>query len=551
MSVLLAASASAQTPVPVPRIEPAATPYLLFFRSQAVGRDEVSVIQTADGWIVRGASRQGPPMDVTTRVAEVIYDSDWRPKSLLIDGVVRGQDVTLKTTFADGKASNVIAVQGVPQTKVDPASPDAVVLPNTFLGAYAALARKLRGQAAGAELRAYIAPQGEVPITVVGVASERIDTPKARIAATRYALVVKNPPPGGDVPLAIWTDAESDLLRMSVPAQQLELAREDISSTASRTVSFSLPGDESVQIPASGFNIAATLTHPPNAAGRLPVLVLIAGSGPLDRDETVAGIPVFGHMARDLAANGFLVVRYDKRGVGQSGGRTEAVTLADYADDVRSILSWLEKRKDVDRKRMGLVGHSEGAGIAMLAAGRDDQRVRAVALLAGFSSTGAAIVLEQQRHLLDRSKADPATRQSKIALQEKIHAAVLSGTGWEGVPDELRRTADTPWFHSFLSFDAATAMKDVKRPILILQGERDTQVLPYHADQIAALARARKKKADVSVVKLPDVNHLFVAAKTGEVEEYASLGPDARVAEAATSAIATWMMSTMGAGKPK
>ena len=223
LSVLLAASVAAQTPVPRPRPEPAPTPYLLFFQAQPVGRDEVSVIQSADGWIVRGASRQGPPMDVTTRVAEVIYDAEWRPKSLLIDGVVRGQDMTLKTTFADGKASNVIAVQGVPQASVDAASPDAVVLPNMFLGAYAALARKLHGTAAGAELHAYIAPQGEVSITVTAVASERFDTPKARIAATRYSLVVNNPPPGSAVPLSIWTDSASDLLRMSVPSQQLEL----------------------------------------------------------------------------------------------------------------------------------------------------------------------------------------------------------------------------------------------------------------------------------------------------------------------------------------
>ena len=549
LSVLLAASASAQTPIPVPRVDPAATPYLLFFQSQAVGRDEVSVIRTAEGWTIRGASRQGPPMDVTTRIAEVLYDADWRPKSLLIDGVVRGQDITLKTTFAGGKASNIIAVQGEPQTKVDVASPDAVVLPNSFLGSYAALARKLQGKTAGAQLRAYVAPQGEVPITLMAVTSERIDTPKAKIAATRYALVVNNPPPGGDVPLSIWTDAASDLLRMSVPSQGLELAREDIASTAARTVSFSLPGDESVQIPASGFNLAATITRPPNAVGRLPALVLIAGSGPLDRDETVAGIPVFGHMTRDLVAAGFLVVRYDKRGVGQSGGRTEAVTLGDYADDVRSIVMWLDKRKDVDPKRIGLIGHSEGAGIAMLAAAREDKRVRAVALLAGISSTGAAVVLEQQRRLLDRSKADEPTRQSKIALQQKIHAAVLTGTGWDGVPAELRRTADTPWFHSYLSFDAATAMKGVKQPILILQGERDTQVLPYHADKLAELARARKGKADVQEVKVPDVNHLFVVAKTGEVEEYATLGPGAQVSDAVTSATATWMMKTLGAGK--
>ena len=100
---------------------------------------------------------------------------------------------------------------------------------------------------------------------------------------------------------------------------------------------------------------------------------------------------------------------------------------------------------------------------------------------------------------------------------------------------------DTPWFQSFLSFDAAQVMKDVKQPVLIVQGDLDRQVLPYHADGLSELARARKGKADVQVAKIPGVNHLFVAAKTGEVDEYGSLGPDAKVSEAATSAIATWM----------
>ena len=130
---------------------------------------------------------------------QIDYDLQWRPKSLLVDGIVRGQDVTLKTTFDGTKASNVIAVQGAPQSKVDAVSADPVVLPNTFLGSYAALARRLQGKTAGAELRAYIAPQAEVTVRVVSAAPERIETPKGIINATRYALTFNNPPPAGDL----------------------------------------------------------------------------------------------------------------------------------------------------------------------------------------------------------------------------------------------------------------------------------------------------------------------------------------------------------------
>ncbi len=121
-------------------------------------------------------------------------------------------------------------------------SADTIPLPNTFLGSYAALAARLRGKAAGAELKAYIAPQGEVPITVTAVASDRIDTPRAQIQATRYTLTVVNPQPVGDVAMTVWADANGGLLRLSVPSQALEVAREDIASAASRTATFSVPG---------------------------------------------------------------------------------------------------------------------------------------------------------------------------------------------------------------------------------------------------------------------------------------------------------------------
>jgi pimeloyl-ACP methyl ester carboxylesterase len=543
--VLLASTAWAQTPGLLPLPDPAGTAYLVFFRAVPVGREDVLVTQTADGWVIRGSSRLGPPIDITTRVAEVIYDPSWRPRSLLVDGIVRGQDVTLKTTFADGKASNVIAVQGAPQSKVDTVAVDTIPLPNAFLGSYAALAVRLRGKAVGAELKAYIAPQGESPVTVTAVASDRIETPRAHIPATRYTITLGNPPPAGDLVMNIWTDANGGLLRLSVPAQTLEVAREDIASAASRTAAFSVPGDEPVPIPASGFNLASTITKPPKPSGPLPAVVLIGGSGATDRDETVAGIPIFGQLARDLVAAGFFVVRYDKRGIGQSGGRAESVTLSDYAEDARSIVEWLKKRKDVDKKRIALIGHSEGGLVALQVAARERDDVAAIVTIAAPSTNGSALVLEQQKHALARMKIDDAERQSKIALQERINAAVAGKGTWDDVPANVRRQAETPWFQSFLAFEPGEALKDTGQPILVAQGELDSQVQPYHADKLAEMARARKRKADVQVLKVPGVNHLLVPAKTGEVDEYGSLGSDAQVSPALTSGIATWLTKTL------
>ena len=543
--LFLASPAAAQTPAAAPD---GSTQFLVFFRSQPVGREEVTVLKQPDGWVVRGTSRLGQPIDITSRVAEVHYDLEWRPISLHIDSIVRGQDVSLKTTFANGRATNAIAIQGKVQPKEDPVAADTIVLPNAFLGSYAALARRLQGTSAGAVLRAYIAPQAEVPLAVVSVTPERIETPKSVINVTRYALIMRNPPPMGDLPMNLWADQNGSLIRMQIPSQSIELAREDIASAASRTTAFSLPGDESVTIPALGFNLAATITRPKTTAPA-PALILIGGSGPTDRDETVAGIPVFGQLAQHLVDAGFVVVRYDKRGVGQSGGRAESATIADFAEDARWVLNWLEKQKGIDKDRIGVIGHSEGALAAMLLAGRERGKVGAIALVAGPSTDGATVVLEQQKLMLSKMPIDDAQRAEKVALQEKINTAVMKGTGWNDIPEAARRIADTPWFYSFLTFDPRKAMNDTRQPVLIVQGELDTQVQPYHADKLAEFARARRTKAAVEVVKIPGVNHLLVPAKTGDVSEYGTLGSDAKISPQVTAAIAAFMTKALSTSR--
>ena len=519
--------------------------YTVFVRARPIGQERVAVMQTADGWVVRGGTQLGPPLDLTTKTAEIHYDREWRPTRMLLEGMARGQAFNIKTTFADGNATSALSQGDTQSTKTDPVSPDVVVLPNAFLGSYAALAQRLVTAKVGDTLRGYIAPQGEVPLRIDGVFDERIETPKEAIAAKRYVLMVSNPAPAGDMPMTVWIDARGTLLRMSIPSQALDLAREDVASAGTRTTSFSIPGDEPARIPAAGFNLAATVTKPSGATGPLPALILIGGSGQGDRDGFVAGIPMLGQIAADLVRGGFFVVRYDKRGVGQSGGRTETATITDYAEDVRAIVTWLEKqRKDVDKKRIGVVGHSEGAWIAMTVAARD-KRIAAVAMIAGVGTTGGELVLEQQQHLLKLSGSSDEERQAKIELQRRINEATVKGSGWEGVPDELRNAADTPWFRSFLAFDPARVMRDVRQPVLVVQGELDTQVAPHHADRLADLARSRNRKVPVDVARIPQVNHLLVPAATGEISEYPSLR-DKTVSPVATAAIATWMARNMG-----
>jgi pimeloyl-ACP methyl ester carboxylesterase len=269
-------------------------------------------------------------------------------------------------------------------------------------------------------------------------------------------------------------------------------------------------------------------------------VILVPGPGPVDRDETVAGISVFAQVANALADAGFVVIRYDKRGVGQSGGREESATMKDYAEDVRAVVEFLRKRKDIDQQRIALVGHSEGGLVGMMTAADAKKRVAALVLMATPGTTGAELVLEQQRHLLDRMALPEDEKRDRMELQEKIQKAVMSGKGWESIPAGYRRQADTPWFRTFLLFDPARAMAKVAQPIMVIQGDRDRQVAARHAQLLADAASARKKNPGADLLIVEGINHLLVPATTGEVEEYGTL-QDKNVSPKVLDALASWL----------
>jgi len=300
-------------------------------------------------------------------------------------------------------------------------------------------------------------------------------------------------------------------------------------------------------IPATGFNLGATLTRPANAVpgARLPAVILLAGSGVADRDGLALGVPTLGQLAGALANAGFLAVRYDKRGYGQSGGRSESATIADYAEDARSVFNWLRERRDVDRDGIAVVGHSEGAWVAMLLASRE-RRVAAVVSIAAPASTGAELVLEQQRYVLEQGNTPEAERAAKIDLQHRINNAVINGRGWEGIPDDLRKQADTPWFQSLLQFDPARVIGNVRQPILLVHGALDRQVPVAHVERLADLARKERRSAAVDVVTVRGVNHLLVPATTGHVSEYGTLA-DRNVSPEVSTAVTTWLARTLQA----
>ena len=293
----------------------------------------------------------------------------------------------LSTSFALTTAINEITQNGVTNSKTDQISARTVVLPTNVFGGYEALAARLANASLGTELQTYVAANAEVKVSVKAISDESVTTPAGIVKTRKYELVVHNV--GATASMTVAVDDRARLARLEMPSAHLSVVRNDLAGVSARTLTAKNPTDSDVSIPANGFSIAGTMTRPP-VLGRLrhPTVVLITGSGPVDRDGTVAGIPILSQLAGALAQDGFLVLRYDKRAVGQSGGRSETVTQRDYADDLIAVVKWLAKRDDVDPRRIAVVGHSEGGTIAMLAAERE-KKIGSLVLMATSGSTGA------------------------------------------------------------------------------------------------------------------------------------------------------------------
>jgi pimeloyl-ACP methyl ester carboxylesterase len=514
--------------------------FSISLRGEPVGQETVVVTRSDAGWRISSTGGQTSPAPFTIDKFEAVYSATWQPVSLEIEARSGDQLLSMKSTFTSTTATNDVMQGGQKNLITQPVSPGTVVLPNNFFGAYEALAARLAKLQPGASFPVYVAPQAEVAGTVTAITPQRIQTTDRLIELRHYSLAIRNP--GGVVNVEVAIDEENRLARVAIPAAGLLALRSDLGGVMKRDVTYKNERDQQVFVNAVGFTLAATVTPPAAPPERMPAVVLIAGSGSADRDEAVAGIPIFGQLAGQIADAGYFVVRFDKRGVGQSGGRAESATLEDYADDALKVVEWLRKRKDIDPKRIAVAGYGEGGFVAMLAAARGGNKVAAVALVAAPGTTGRELVLAQQQHALDLSSDSADVKAAKIQLQQRIMSAVTSGNGWEGIPPQMQKQADTLWFKSLIEFDAAAVMKKIKQPVLVVHGGKDAVIAPANADKLEALAAGRKEKTapQTKKVVLPGLNHLLVPATTGEVSEYVSL-PIRTISPDVAKSIANWL----------
>ena len=281
--------------------------------------------------------------------------------------------------------------------------------------------------------------------------------------------------------------------------------------------------------PAARLTLGGTLTLPPGA-GPFPAVVLVSDLGAQDRDGTVGTYRPLGALADYLTRHGVAVLRYDDRGVGQSGGSTATATTAMRVSDVQAALNFLRAQLAVNIGRIGVVGHGEGANVALLAAAQPLPPAFVVCL-AGYGLPGEQTLLQQVVAQQRASKQSPAAVQAAYERQRTMYdiirhttppqaRAIVSNMLRQDQPDLDAPAAQaaaaqllTPWQHYFLSFDPVADLDQVRCPVLLLSGTADLEA-PAELHLAALEKELKSANRNTTVRRLPGVNHLFQPAKT-------------------------------------
>jgi hypothetical protein len=319
--------------------------------------------------------------------------------------------------------------------------------------------------------------------------------------------------------------------------------------------------------PRAGITLAGTLTLPPGT-DPFATILLVAGSGPNKRDEEVYGHRPLLVLSDLLTRRGFAVLRYDKRGVGESKGDYSQATTADFADDALAAVEYLKTRAEVDPKRIGIIGHSEGGLVAPLVATKTKD-VAFILLMAGPSVSGAVTAAAQVELLLRGEGAPQAQIDRDVAFQKQIASIVVQELDsavaatklraaflayFASLPEaeraalgDLNALADSkvqevlaPWTVNYFRYDPAPTLRQVECPLLALFGGHDVQVPPSVNLTPLVQALVDGVTIDGSYQELPELNHLFQTSATGLLKEYARI--EETLAPAATDVILDWVV---------
>lgn len=303
--------------------------------------------------------------------------------------------------------------------------------------------------------------------------------------------------------------------------------------------------------------LAGTLSLP-KKEGNFPAVILITGSGPQNRDEEMLGHKPFLVLSDYLVKKGFAVLRMDDRGFGESTGKFKNATTLDFVNDIQAGVAYLKTRNEINKKKIGLIGHSEGGLIAPMVAG-NSKDIDFIILLAGPGLRGDKLLL-LQKELIEKQMG---VAEAEVIKGQEIYREVYKLINYSSANDEkLKQNIEnvfksksklkdemankyitevtSPWMYNFLKLDPAVYLEKVKCPVLVLNGSKDLQV-PAEANlEIIKKTLAKSGNKTVTAKILPNLNHLFQECQTGSPSEYGEI--EQTFSPIALEEISNWLL---------
>lgn len=311
-----------------------------------------------------------------------------------------------------------------------------------------------------------------------------------------------------------------------------------------------------------GTRLAGTLTIPYGKAP-FPAVILISGSGAQDRDESVFGHKIFLVIADYLTRSGLAVLRFDDRGVGGSSGDHLKATSKTNSEDIIYATGFIGSRKDINRSKVGLIGHSEGGLIASIVASKCPQI--AYIILLGAPGTSIEENLYQQNEMIRMAEGESANMIGLYnSLQKQIFSIVKEEANdsvaveklksaytmnrYQHLSPEQKKNIDarinellTPYFKDIIKCDPSPFLQNVKCPVLAITGEKDLQASP--TKNLAAMNEAFQsgKNKNYKLIELHGINHMMQTCKKGTISEYADI--EETISPLVLNTISEWILT--------
>jgi uncharacterized protein len=508
----------------------------------ASGSEEYRLTSSPEGRTLSGKTR----VEQQGRVIEFSHSlslaDDWAFRSYRLESEMMGQTQTVEAA----READLITMKGGMGSQVTTRTAkylaNTIVLDNMVAGHYQVLLNRLAAATGESSEWSVLVPQRLASlagkVTRGGVEQARCDDKPCSVR--RYSVQLAS------VIIDFWADtADNRLMRIFVPMQAFEMIRLGF-TPAAETDSTSIAGpkpesavEREVRFPSAGLEFPAVFTLPAGSSSRVPVIVLVHGSGPHDRDETIGPNKPFRDLALGLAARGIATLRYDKRTYAfKSSIDAKKVTVGvEVIDDALAALQYAARLPEVDPDRVILLGHSLGGMMAPFIAARFPS-LSGVVLMAATARPLDELMYEQIGFQLKLAGTPEAEVSAKLAEVKASFGRIRSGAAPD---DEMVMFAPASYWRDLFKYNVQAELGRLKPAVLVLQGGKDVQVRQADYDLIE---KALEWKATTSKEFhwFPELNHLFMKVE-GEptAAEYGRAG---KVDEAVIEIVATWAKKT-------